>query len=78
METRKDAGVISEFVIQNAERKDSGMYACLGANKFGSDEIKLQLMVQGGWKKKVRWYTETPPYLSRLPKPHPEKMLLRR
>lgn len=36
------------FVIRTVKAEDSGYYSCIVSNNWGSDEIMLNLQVQGG------------------------------
>lgn len=36
----------STLSIDNLTRQDSGQYVCIGSNEFGSDDLRIQLLVQ--------------------------------
>ena len=37
----------SEMKIEKARMHDSGLFTCLASNRFGSDEMKIELLVKG-------------------------------
>lgn len=37
------------FIIRTVKAEDSGNYSCVASNNWGSDEITLNLQVQGKW-----------------------------
>lgn len=47
IETIMNDGIKSELLIRNTERRDGGLYTCLGSNSFGHDDTNIQLIVQG-------------------------------
>lgn len=46
-ETLTDTGLTSTVKVDSADRRDSSLYTCLTSNAYGSDEINLQVIVQG-------------------------------
>ena len=46
-ETITDQGLTSQIKVESADRRDSSLYTCLASNAYGSDEINLQVIVQG-------------------------------
>lgn len=42
-----DSGTKSELLIHDSQKKDVGTYACHVSNRFGEDEGKVKLVVQG-------------------------------
>ncbi|UXI20602.1 Brain-specific angiogenesis inhibitor 1 [Sarcoptes scabiei] len=46
IETIMNDGIKSELLIRNTERRDGGLYTCLGSNSFGHDDTNIQLIVQ--------------------------------
>ena len=46
-ETISDQGLTSQIKVESADRRDSSLYTCLASNAYGSDEINLQVIVQG-------------------------------
>ena len=40
-------GVSSEILIRNADRRDSALFTCVSFNSYGSDDTKIQLIMQG-------------------------------
>ncbi|KAK6620098.1 hypothetical protein RUM44_006498 [Polyplax serrata] len=45
-DTNATDGFLSELIIFNSLREDSGQYYCIATNTFGRDEMALQLFVQ--------------------------------
>lgn len=45
-ESNSTDGFVSELIIFNTLRDDSGQYYCMATNAFGRDEMALQLFVQ--------------------------------
>lgn len=46
-ESISDRGLTSEVKVDSADRRDSSLYTCVATNAFGSDEINVQVIVQG-------------------------------
>lgn len=46
VETLTNLGLISELLIDNVERSDSGLFSCFASNTFGYDDTNIQLIVQ--------------------------------
>ena len=46
-ESISDRGLTSEIKVDSADRRDSSLYTCIARNAFGSDEINVQVIVQG-------------------------------
>ena len=46
-ESISDRGLTSEIKVDSADRRDSSLYTCVASNAFGSDEINVQVIVQG-------------------------------
>lgn len=39
-------GMVSELGIERTIRQDTGIFSCYAANKFGNDEMNIQLTIQ--------------------------------
>ena len=46
-ESITDQGLTSQIKVESADRRDSSLYTCTASNAYGSDEINLQVIVQG-------------------------------
>ena len=46
-ETISESGLTSQIKVDSADRRDSSLYTCITSNSYGSDEINLQVIVQG-------------------------------
>lgn len=46
-ESMSERGLTSEIKVDSADRRDSSLYTCVASNAFGSDEINVQVIVQG-------------------------------
>ena len=46
-ESITDQGLTSQIKVESADRRDSSLYTCSCSNAYGSDEINLQVIVQG-------------------------------
>lgn len=44
---RRSTHTNGSFVIRTVKAEDSGYYSCVASNNWGSDEIMLNLQVQG-------------------------------
>ena len=38
---------ISKFLIRSSSRSDSGLYLCKASNLYGTDERRIELIIQG-------------------------------
>lgn len=50
-----DDGVMSELLVADVDRGDSGSYSCFATNSFGTDQTSVVLSVQGKSISKHAW-----------------------
>ncbi|CAL1295376.1 unnamed protein product, partial [Larinioides sclopetarius] len=46
VETIMNAGIVSEIIIRQADRRDSALFSCIADNAYGRDDTNIQLIVQ--------------------------------
>lgn len=42
-----ESGLTAQVKVDSSDRRDSSLYTCVASNSYGSDEINLQVIVQG-------------------------------
>lgn len=58
---RRSVHANGSFIIRTVKAEDSGNYSCVASNNWGSDEITLNLQVQGKCRGRQNHFLSAPP-----------------